>query len=251
MGFGVSMQKICIVMKKHDFGFIFVLFSFLFIGVVRVGAVGVSHVAPDDSLLLVEHCDDVADVNRVFQGYSGGMMVHAGYLFGKNPSAVLPTGEDVSPQGVTNGIGGSLRVNLWKYLRVGCEGFVSTMRSNFTDMDGVLQSGSYVQSGWGGVIADACWRMEKVWPYVGASVGGGSMRTLSVVEGSEADWIPEDVAMLTKQSFGYVDPYVGVDWCMTQRVHLTVRLDWMLAISHGQLLKPTGPRLFIGFMFCH
>lgn len=187
----------------------------------------------------------------VFQGYSGGMMLHAGYLFGQNPSAILPSGESISPQGMTTGIGGSLRINLWKHLRVGCEGYVSTMKSGATDMKNVLQSGSYVRTGSGGLIADACWRMEKVWPYIGAAVGGGAMRTLSVVEGTEEDWRPEDFAMLTKQGFGYVDPYVGVDWCMTRRIHLTVRMDWMLAFADKQLVMPTGPRFFIGFMFCH
>ena len=107
----------------------------------------------------------------IFQGYSGGMMLHAGYLFGKNPAAVLPTGESISPQGMTTGIGGSLRINLWKHLRVGCEGYVSTMKYGATDMKNVLQSGSYVRTGSGGLIADACWRMEKVWPYIGAAVG--------------------------------------------------------------------------------
>ena len=118
----------------------------------------------------------------IFQGYSGGMMLHAGYLFGQNPSAILPSGESISPQGMTTGIGGSLRINLWKHLRVGCEGYVSTMKSGATDMKNILQSGSYVRIGSGGLIADACWRMEKVWPYIGAAVGGGAMRTLSVVE---------------------------------------------------------------------
>ena len=179
------------------------------------------------------------------------MMLHAGYLFGQNPSAILPSGESISPQGMTTGIGGSLRINLWKHLRVGCEGYVSTMKSGATDMKNVLQSGSYVRTGSGGLIADACWRMEKVWPYIGAAVGGGAMRTLSVVEGTEEDWRPEDFVMLTKQGFGYVDPYVGVDWCMTRRVHLTLRMDWMLAFADKQLVLPTGPRFFFGFMFCH
>ena len=187
----------------------------------------------------------------VFQGYSGGMMLHAGYLFGKNPSAILPSGESISPQGLTTGIGGSLRINLWKHLRVGCEGYVSTMKCGVTDMKDVLQSGSYVRTGSGGVLADACWRMEKVWPYIGAAVGGGAMRTLSLVDGREEDWQPEELAMLTKQGFGYVNPYVGIDWCMTKRVHLTLRMDWMLALADKQLVLPTGPRFFFGFMFCH
>ena len=86
-------------------------------------------------------------------------MVHAGYLFGDNPNAPQTAdGQLCSPQGATMGIGGSLRVNLWKHLRVGCEGFVSTMKSQNTSMRDVLQDGSFVRSGWGGMIADACWR---------------------------------------------------------------------------------------------
>ena len=200
---------------------------------------------PNDSITIV------TEKTPVFQGYSGGMMLHAGYLFGKNPSAILPSGESISPQGMTMGIGGSLRINLWKHLRVGCEGYVSTMNSGATDMRNVLQSGSYVRVGSGGLLADACWRMEKIWPFIGAAVGGGAMRTLYVVEGTEEDWQPEDFAMLTKQSFGYVDPYIGMDWCMTKRVHLTLRMDWMLAFADNQLILPTGPRFFFGFMFCH
>ena len=191
------------------------------------------------------------DSTSVFQGYSGGMMVHAGYLFGDNPAAVLPDGSSLSSSGLTMGIGGSLRVNLWKHLRVGCEGFVSTMKSQNTSMRDVLQDGSFVRSGWGGMIADACWRMEKVWPYIGGAIGGGATHSLYMLEGSQDDWEPEGYTVLSKQSFFYVTPYVGVDWCMTQRVHLTFRLDWMVALYDQAIAYPTGPRAFIGFMFCH
>ena len=217
----------------------------LFILLVVAAATYAQTSLPNDSITIV------TEKTPVFQGYSGGMMLHAGYLFGKNPSAILPSGESISPQGMTMGIGGSLRINLWKHLRVGCEGYVSTMNSGATDMRNVLQSGSYVRVGSGGLLADACWRMEKIWPYIGAAVGAGAMRTLSVVNGTEDDWQPEDFAMLTKQSFGYVDPYIGMDWCMTKRVHLTLRMDWMLAFADNQLILPTGPRFFFGFMFCH
>lgn len=191
------------------------------------------------------------DSTSVFQGYSGGMMFHAGYLFGDNPAAVLPDGSSLSSSGLTMGIGGSLRVNLWRYLRVGCEGFVSTMNSGNTSQRTHLQSGSYVRSGCGGVLADFCYRGEHFWPFVGGSVGGGSTHTLAVVDGSESDWHPEALSVLHKDGFVYVNPYVGIDWCMTKRVHMCFRMDWMLALSGGSLLYPTGPRLYVGFMFCH
>ena len=188
---------------------------------------------------------------RVFQGWSGGMMVHAGYLFGQPASAILPTGEQISMQGLTYGLGGSMRVNLMKHLRIGCEGFSSNVKSGVTDQHDFLQKGSYIRTGWGGVIADACWRMEKVWPYIGGSIGGGAMRTLSIVDGSQDDWQAEGTAILHKQGFGYVNPYVGMDYCITKRIHATFRLDWMLAFANKQLVFPTGPRLYVGIMFCH
>ena len=191
------------------------------------------------------------DSTAVFQGCSGGMMVHAGYLFGQPAGAILPTGEQVSMQGLTYGLGGSMRVNLMKHLRIGCEGFTSNVKSGVSDQHDFLQKGSYIRTGWGGVIADACWRMEKVWPYIGGSVGGGAMRTLSIVDGSQDDWQAEGVAILHKQGFGYVNPYVGMDYCITRRIHATFRLDWMLAFANKQLVFPTGPRLYVGIMFCH
>ena len=188
---------------------------------------------------------------RIFQGCGGGMMVHAGYLFGQPTAATLPSGENISPQGLTYGLGGSMRVHLWKHLRIGGEGFVSTMNSGTTDMKHVLQEGSYIRTGWGGVVADACWRKEKVWPYIGGSIGGGAMRSLYVLNGNQNDWMAENEAYLHKQSFFYVNPYVGVDWCLTQKVHMTFRVDWMMALHKGDLVMPTGPRLLVGFMFCH
>ena len=184
---------------------------------------------------------------KVYQGYSGGMMVHTGYLFGKDRLCPL----DKELQGATFGIGGAVRVHLWKHLRIGSEGFTSTMNASTTSYHSTLQSGSYIRTGWGGVLADACWRLEKVWPYVGGTIGGGAMRALYIVEGNENDWNEEEHAIFHKQSFFYISPYAGIDWCMTTKVHLTVRLDWMLAWHKQDIVLPTGPRFYIGFMFCH
>lgn len=192
------------------------------------------------------------DSTRVYQGFSGGMMLHTGYLFGQEKHAPRDAeGVLCSPEGATFGIGGALRVHLWKHLRVGGEGFVSTMNSQLSTCRSRLQPGSYVRSGWGGVLADACWRGEHVWTYVGGTLGGGVMRSFYLLEGSEHDWQEEDRAVFHRQPFFMLDPYVGLDWCMTPKVHLTFRLDWLLALHERDLLLPTGPRLYVGFMFCH
>lgn len=189
---------------------------------------------------------------KVYQGFSGGMMLHTGYLFGIDKAApVAPDGRSYSPQGALYGIGGSLRVHLWKHLRTGFEGFVSTMPSGFSDQRNVLKTGSYTRIGCGGILADACWRLEKAWPYIGATIGGGAMRSLFMLDGDLHSWDKHNDTYFHKQSFFYVTPYVGCDYCMSKKMHLTFRFDWMLAIRHNELVLPTGPRAYVGLMFCH
>ena len=200
---------------------------------------------------LAQTCDSTRN-GKVYQGFSGGMMLHTGYLFGRDKSAPKTAdGTLCSPQGATFGIGGSLRVHLWKHLRAGFEGFVSTMNSGTTDRRRQLKSGSYVRTGCGGVLADCCWRLEKAWPYIGGTIGGGAMKGLYILEGDQNSWTADANSTFHKQSFFYVTPYVGCDYCMTKKVHLTFRADWMLAFHKGALALPTGPRLYVGFMFTH
>ena len=76
-------------------------------------------------------CSTLAQVSegieksKVYQGFSGGMMLHTGYLFGQDDNAPQTAdGRLCSPQGALFGIGGALRVHLWQHLRTGFEGFV-------------------------------------------------------------------------------------------------------------------------------
>ena len=203
------------------------------------------------SALSAQVRDSIAK-NTVYQGFSGGMMLHAGYQFGRDRNAPVTTdGRSTSPQGANFGIGGALRVHLWKHLRTGFEGFVSTMPSGTTDCRHILQPGSYVRVGCGGVLADCCWRMEKAWPYIGGTIGGGSMKGLYLLDGDQNSWSKDANSTFHKQSFFYITPYVGCDYCLTRKVHITFRLDWMLAFHHRELTLPTGPRIYFGFMFCH
>ena len=203
------------------------------------------------SVLSAQVRDSIAK-NKVYQGFSGGMMLHAGYQFGQDRNAPATSdGRSTSPQGATFGIGGALRVHLWKHLRTGFEGYVSTMPSSMTDVHDILQPGSYVRVGCGGILADCCWRLEKAWPYIGGAIGGGSMKGLYILDGNQDSWTQDPNSTFHKQSFFYVTPYVGCDYCLTRKVHITFRFDWMLAFHRSDLVLPTGPRLYFGFMFCH
>ena len=186
-----------------------------------------------------------AQETRVYQGFSGGMMLHTGYLFGKNAQAPC------NLQGATFGIGGAIRMHLWEHLRIGSEGYMSQMPSQTTDSHDFLKKGSYISYGWGGLLADAYWRTEKAWPYIGATVGGGAVKSLYIVEGDQHDWNPEGNTVFNKRGFVCVTPFVGCEYLLTPRVHLTFKADWLLAFGDRKLLMPTGLRAYIGFMFCH
>ena len=181
----------------------------------------------------------------VYQGFSGGMMVHLGYLYGNNAAA--PT----TMNGGTMGIGGAARVHLLEHLRVGGEGYVSTLPVWMSAQHSTLATGSYVRNGWGGVLADAYWRCDKVWPFVGATIGGGAQRALYIAEGSQNDWQEEPHALFHRQAYFMLDPFVGVEIAVSEHMHLTLRADYVLPIVRTGLLAPHGPRLYIGMMFCH
>lgn len=183
--------------------------------------------------------------NKVYNGHSGGMMLHMGYLFGREAQSPY------SMQGMVWGIGGALRVNLLNHLRIGSEGYVSNMPVFLTDQSNILKAGSFMRMGWGGILMDAYWRTDKAWPYIGATIGGGTMRTLYIKEGDQLDHAPEQDAMFHKESFAAVTPFVGCDYLLTEKVHLTFKLDWILGLNCHGLVQPTGPRLYVGFLFCH
>ncbi len=182
---------------------------------------------------------------KVFNGCSGGMMFHLGYLFGEK--SYIPH----NPQGLTYGLGGAARVNLWKHLRIGGEGYVSTMPSTATDQHGALKQGSYIRNGWGGLLIDAHWRCDKFWPYIGGTIGGGVKRSLFISDGDQNDWQAETTTTFNKQGYFLISPFVGFDYLLTQRVHLTFKVDYVLAFAKDELQTPTGPRLYFGVLFCH
>ena len=47
-----------------------------------------------------------------------------------------------------------------------------------------------------------------------------------------------------------IDPFVGCDFIVSGPMHLTVKLDYLCALSQSRLL-PHGPRIYFGFLFYH
>ena len=177
---------------------------------------------------------------KAIKGFSGGMMVHTGYLSGGDN----PFGYDAA--GATFGIGGVAKLHLSKHFRAGFEGYFSNM-----GLHKGVSSGSFNKLFWTGALADCFWKVGKFYPYVGATVGGGMETAFYMFEGDKHDWLPEAAAVYNKKPFFAVDPFVGVEYAVGEALRLTLKADWLLAINKDGLNRPMGPRIYFGFIFAH
>ncbi len=177
-----------------------------------------------------------AQEKKLIHGFDGGMMVHTGYLSGHLDAI----GYDV--KGMPVGIGGVARLHVGKHFRVGGEGYISNLSQ--------LGNGSYLKYGWGGLLADVYTVLGRWQPYAGLTLGGGAMTTLLMMENPSSAWAPIDGTYYHKQGFMAIDPFIGCDFIVSGPMHLTLKLDYLCAISKSTLL-PHGPRIYIGFLFYH
>ena len=194
--------------------------------------------------LLVISClfgfDGIAQKKKFVEGFSGGMMVHTGYQYGgDNPYGY-------NPKGTAFGIGGVARLHLSDHFRTGFEGYFSTV-----GLKKDLVKGSHNKVFWAGMLADWFWKAGKVYPYIGATVGGGMETAFYMFDGSSSDWLKEPDVVFHKQPFFAVDPFVGCDVAVGAVLRLTFKVDWLMAFNSGGFNRPTGPRVYFGFIFAH
>ncbi len=168
--------------------------------------------------------------------FDGGMMLHMGQMHSDISQL------DYHSKGLTTGIGGALRFHIGNYLRLGGEGYVSTFKQ-------MNNNGSYMRVSWGGVLADLRKPMGRWTPYVGFTIGGGSTSTLLLFSGDDSDWEAEDNAVLHNGKFMMIDPFVGVEYALTEAVHLTLKADRMVPLNNAAVAS--GIRVYLGFIFCH
>ena len=201
-------------------------------------------------------------------GFSGGIMVHAGYLFSDDPTKVFSnTGlgsaeyvKGLPKAGACYGIGGTLRLHLIDHIHVGAEGFLSGL-----PLRGVTK-GSNVRTGWAGAFCDyyTTWG-SRVQPIAGLSVGGGTMKRLFVTEAVTSGASESQTnynASYVNTPFFYMDPYVGLEINLNEFIALLIRIDYMLPfgrtksdlaslesdVKWSNFMTPSGPRLHVGVL---
>lgn len=206
------------------------------------------------STATTDSLSDSRQPKTIFRGYEGGMMLHTGYLYGGFPQIGYPV------SGAAVGIGGLIKIRLGNHWRVGTEGYASTLPQ--------LKNGSYSRFGWGGLLGDFYWTFGRFSPYVGLTIGGGVNSNLIILDPSRTanPWSPLENSYFNRRGFFAIAPFVGCDFAVTDFFHLSLKADWLncvtpsapvapgspsTQVSSAQPAIPTGPRFYIGFIFCH
>ena len=182
-----------------------------------------------------------------FSGYSGGMMVHSGYVSAGNVTFTPPNGgvpATAKISGLPLGIGGALKIHFGKHLRIGTEGYSSNLRYG--------KNGSYEHTGWGGLLVDGVFPLGRWFPFAGITLGGGGVKNVTVFRDTTGDFQLDDgTTYYRKYTFMALAPFVGAEYALTDRVHLVLKADWLLDMTSRQSDFVRGPRVYFGFMFCH
>lgn len=179
-----------------------------------------------------------------YRGFSGGMMVHTGYLQSNSFDLQTIQGNYITTskvEGMPFGIGGAARLHFGKHLRVGGEGYVSNLRY------GVKGTTSSVS--WGGVLVDCVWPLGRWWPFAGLTVGGGAVEHIVLQAEPAIDFVAESNATYREYSFMALAPMVGIEYALSEKIHFTFKMDYVINLSNPQADFPSGPRFFLGFMF--
>jgi hypothetical protein len=189
--------------------------------------------------------------SMAYSGYQGGMMFNVGYVesrdfqFRDNSGMVL--GESGKLSGASMGLGGALRVGFGKYLRVGIEGYVSTLKYQ--------PQGSSAKIGWGGLLLDSHWHIKRFTVFTGGVIGGGSYTHITMIDKMGKSSVENDY-MVENQYVSYrhypflaVVPFVGMEYSLTKRISVVAKIDYIINVTNWADDYAAGPRFFVGFMF--
>ena len=193
-------------------------------------------------LVLVPTFAQELDNNKMnFEGYSGGMMLHTGYLFGGKINMINPQ-KNSNIQGFPFGIGGVLRFHFGKHLRIGGEGYSSNLQYG--------KNKSFLSLGWGGFLVDCHWNINKFTVFCGGTIGGGSVKNVRIINSVSANSMDKN-AIYSKYAIMLIDPFVGMEYRISRRINLIAKVDCIVNLVQKHPDFPTGTRVYAGFVFLH
>jgi hypothetical protein len=189
--------------------------------------------------VLQANAQDTEKKKISFQGYSGGMMLHTGYL---SAGKIKLPEVQVKTQGVPWGIGGILRFHFGKHLRIGGEGYSSNLHYG--------KNGSFLSLGWGGFLMDCQWKINKFTVFCGGTIGGGGVKNVTTVSPVSAH-STEINAIYRKYAVMLVAPFIGMEYTLTPKVSFIAKADCLVNLTQRQADFPIGVRIYAGIIFHH
>ena len=180
-----------------------------------------------------------------YRGFSGGMMLHTGYVGSKdlNITSLQGTVHKQKVGGAPVGIGGAIKLMFGRHFRIGAEGYVSTLYYGRHD--------SHAKTGWGGILADCVWNLGRWSLFAGGTIGGGSQTNITTMSTIGDDYIAEENISYRKYGFAAIAPFVGAEYAVTPRINIVMKIDYLFNVTNPADDFVTGPRIYIGFMFGH
>ena len=192
-------------------------------------------------LFLQLNAQETNTKKKYIQAYSGGMMLHTGYLFGGELN-IADSPEKMTMAGAPLGIGGMMRFHIGKHFCIGGEGYNSSLHYD--------QYGSYMTFGWGGFLMNYQWEINKYAVFVGGTIGGGSVKN-TLLSSKVSSHATEKNAVYRKYSMMVATPFVGMEYTITNRIHLVSKIDYMVNLSSKPSDFAKGFRIYAGMVFYH
>jgi len=181
-----------------------------------------------------------ATAQKYFQGYSGGMMLHTGYVWGGSVHTQrFP--EKIKIEGMPFGIGGLLRFHLGKHLCIGGEGYNSTLFYGKNKSNTTLS--------WGGLLIDYQYEIKKFTVFSGGTVGGGSVKNITVF--ADVSNPNAENAVYQRYAIMLINPFIGTEYALSPKIHLIMKADYLINITAKRSDFATGFRIYAGFVFFH
>jgi hypothetical protein len=177
-----------------------------------------------------------------YKGYTGGMFVHSGQIKSKSFDVTNSLGETSAHQikNLTFGLGGKLAFQFGNHLRIGLEGYNST-----------VTYGDYKSSyavGWGGLLAEYLYETRQISYFLGATFGGGSVKNLVVTEPQTLNFQTSEV-LRRQYNTAILAPYYGAELKLTNKLRLVCKADYLFSLSNQQNDWGRGFRWYIGINF--
>ncbi len=184
-------------------------------------------------ILIIALCNKVQARNDSTSLFTGGMLLHSGYIKNNNSSYQV--------DGLCFGLGGKLAFHIGNHLRLGSEGFSSNV--NYQNNDG------YHKLGYGGLLIEYQFLPKKITPVFGFAVGAGTIKDLYVLQGNIDDNKSDEV-IYKVYAVLLATPSISLEYALSEKIKIALRLDYMINLNNEyQNDFASGPRIHLGVLF--